>query len=171
MYLGPGAQAQSALADQVAEAKIKAVFICKFGNYVEWPPREGTPQDAAFVIGVVAGNVIVEELIRAAGTLTVNNRPISVRRLAPGDPVDGLAILVIGRSNERLTETLASARGKPILTITESENAKAAGGIVNFVVVDDRVRFDIALPAAEQSNLKISGRLLAVARAVIGRPL
>ena len=84
--------------------------------------------------------------------------------------MNGIGILFVARSHAaRLAETLAEAKGQPILTVTESDPGTAIGGIVNFVVVADKVRFDIALQQAEQSNLKISARLLGVARAVSGR--
>ncbi|HEV7577632.1 MAG TPA: YfiR family protein [Caldimonas sp.] len=166
------ARAQPAVAAEAgpAESQIKAAFICKFGNYVEWPTGRKSA-DAAFVIGALTGSAGVEELTRAAVGRTVNGRPIVVRQLGPRDAIDDVAILYVARSHPApLAETLAAARRRPILTITEADDALAVGGIVNFVVVDDRVRFDIALPAAEQGNLKISGRLLALARKVVGAP-
>lgn len=158
---------------QVSEYQIKATFLCKFGNFVEWP----TPSTAAgaatpFGIGVVGPDAVIDEVTSAARGQTVNGRPIVVRRLARGDPLDGLGIVFVARSHgARLAETLAEVRGQPILTVTESEQGTAAGSMVNFVVVSDKVKFDIALPPAELSGLKISSRLLAVARQVTGRLL
>lgn len=153
-----------------AEYQIKAAFVCKFGNYVEWPAADGPRADGAFVIGVLASDVIAEAVTRAAAAHTVNGRAIVVRRPARGEPLDALAIVFVARTHAaRLAEVLAAARGQPILTVTESDEP-ANAGVVNFVVVEDKVRFDIALQPAEASNLKISGRLLAVARKVSGRP-
>jgi hypothetical protein len=164
------AQSAASAEGRSAESQIKAAFICRFGNYVEWPVGKRAP-DAPFVIGALAEGPGVEELARAAVGRTVNGRPIVVRRLGPNDPADDVAMLYVARTHSAsLTETLAAFRRQPILTVTESDDAFASGSIVNFVVVDDRVRFDIALPAADQSNLKISGRLLALARKVIGAP-
>jgi len=166
------ARAQSSvLPDSTGEAQIKAAFICKFGNYVEWPAGDKKSADAPFVIGAMTSDAVVSELTRAAAGRTVNGRPIVVRKLARGDPVDDLGIIFVARTHSAaLADTLASIRGRPILTITESEGADAAGSMVNFVVVDDRVRFDIALQPAEHSSLKISGRLLTLARKVTGAP-
>jgi len=91
-----------------------------------------------------------------------------VRRLNRGDALTGLHIVFIARGHaDRLAETLGAARGQPVLVVTESEGAGAPGSIINFVVVEDKVRFDVALARAESSNLKISARLLGVARRVI----
>ncbi len=161
----------AALADtQLTEYQIKVAFLCKFGNFVEWPLRQAAASDSAFGIGVVASDAVVDELTRAARGQTVNGRPITVRRLARGDPVDGIGIIFVARTHAgRLEETLGAVKGQPILTVTESDSGTAVGSMVNFVVVDDKVKFDIALQPAEMSNLKISARLLSVARTVIGR--
>jgi hypothetical protein len=85
-----------------------------------------------------------------------------------GEALGGLHVLFIGQADgARLAETLAAARGQPLLTVTESDNAIAHGSVINFVAEDQKVRFDIALPSAERGQLKISSRLLAVARKVV----
>jgi hypothetical protein len=163
--------AQAKAADAVtAEFQIKAAFVCRFGNYIEWPATKG-PADAAFVIAALTDRAGFDELTRAAAGRTVNGRPIVVRHLGAHDSLDDVSIVYVARGNPApLSQTLAPLRQRPILIITETEEAFTVGSIVNFVVVDDKVRFDIALSAAEQSNLKISGRLLALARKVVGVP-
>jgi len=156
---------------QRTEYQIKAAFLCKFGNFVDWPSTAASaPQGLPFTIGVVASDAVVDELIRAAASQTVGGRPITVRRFARDDSVAGLSILYVARTHtDRIAQALASAKGHPVLTVTESERGTSVGSMVNFVIVDDKVKFDIAIEAAEQSGLKISARLLSVARAVIGR--
>jgi uncharacterized protein DUF4154 len=167
----PAARGESKAPDgAVAESQIKAAFVCRFGNYIEWPATKAA-LDGAFVIGALTDRAGFDELTRAAAGRTVNGRPIVVRQLGAHDDLDDVSILYVARTHEaRLAEMLAPIRQRPILTITETEEAFTAGSIVNFVVVEDKVRFDIALPAAEQSSLKISGRLLALARKVVGAP-
>jgi hypothetical protein len=166
------ARAQSSVLPdaRVGEVQIKAAFLCRFGNYVEWPARDGR-QSEAFVIAALTTDAAAEELSQAAVGRTVNGRPIIVRKLAKGGAVGDASIVFVARSHaSALAETLAATRGLPILTVTESDEAAGAGAMVNFVVVDERVRFDIALQQAERSSLKISGRLLTLARKVTGAP-
>jgi hypothetical protein len=166
------ARAQSSVLPdaRVGEAQIKAAFLCRFGNYVVWPARDGNHADA-FVIAAMTSDAVAEELSLAAVGRTVNGRPIVVRKLAKGGAIDDVSIVFVDRSHaSALAETLAATRGLPILTVTESDEAVGAGAMVNFVVVDERVRFDIALQPAEHSSLKISGRLLTLARKVTGAP-
>lgn len=152
---------------QASEYQVKAAFLCKFAGYVEWPAAERA--DGPFVIGVLGDDDVVQEVVRAAAGLTVQGRPMTVRRLARNDGPAGVHILFIARSHAaRQADLLAGARGQPTLTVTETDSAPGAS-IINFVLVDDKVRFDIALPLAEQGNLKISARLLGVARKVATR--
>lgn len=154
---------------QAAEYRIKAAFLCKFGNYVEWPPAAFAGADSPFSIGVLGPQAVADEVTAAARGQLSNGRPIAVRRLAPGDPLDGLHVLFIARaSGSRQAEALAAVKDKPVLTVTETDSASVA--VVNFLIVDEKVKFDISLPAAERSNLKVSARLLGVAREVAGRP-
>jgi hypothetical protein len=112
--------------------------------------------------------MLVEELAQVVAGRSANGRPVLVRKLRPGDPVAGLQALFIGRAGgARIADIIAAANANGVLTVTESEDAFALGSMINFVVVQDKVRFDIALHQAESANLKISSRLLAVARKVV----
>ena len=161
----PGAAA--AQLSGAAEAQIKAAFLYKFGGFVEWPAGAFAGADS-FAIGVLGGDAVALELERLVAGRTVQDRPISVRRVRRGEPTGGLHVLFIGRGEAaRLPEVLAAAKGQPLLVVTESDNALASGSVINFVQAEDKVRFDVALPAAERGQLRISSRLLAVARKVV----
>ncbi|WP_374563276.1 YfiR family protein [Ideonella sp.] len=154
---------------QAAEYRIKAAFLCKFGNYVEWPSPAAA--DTPFNIGVLATSAVVDELTAVARGQMVNGRPIVVRKLERGDPMDGVDMLFIARTHTaRLAETLAALKDRPVLTVTETEPGVAIGSMVNFVIVDDKVKFDISLATVDRSKLRISARLLGVARTVAGGP-
>jgi len=154
--------------DNPAEVQIKAAFLYKFGDFVQWPPAAFARPDAPFAIGVMGADELAAALEQLVVNRTVQGRPIAVRRLRRGESFAGLHVLFIGHAESaRLGETLAAARGQALLTVTETENALAAGSMINFVAEESRVRFDVALPSTERGQLKISSRLLAVARRVI----
>lgn len=155
-------------ADAADEYRVKAAFLYKFGAYVEWPDRAFARPDSPLAIGVIGADELADELARIVAGRNVNGRPVSVRKLRAGDPIAGLHVLFIGRADGgRLADILASARGRPLLTVTESDQALELGSVINFVVVDDKVRFDVALVPADLGSLKISARLLTVARKVV----
>jgi len=152
---------------RVAEVQIKTAFLYKFGGFVQWPPA-AFAKDAPFAIGVLGADDVAAALEQVTADRTVQGRPVVVRRLRRGDSLAGLHVLFIGQAETpRLAETLAAAKGQALLTVTESDNAISHGSVINFVGEDQKVRFDIALPSAERGQLKISSRLLAVARRVI----
>jgi hypothetical protein len=161
--LAPPAAAQVAS----TEVQIKAAFLYKFGGFVEWPAGAFAGAATPFTIGVLGAEAVAAELERITAGRTVQNRPVSVRRVKRGESSAGLHVLFVGREEAaRLAETLSAAKSEALLVVTESENALAQGSAINFVA-EDRVRFDVALPAAERGQLRISSRLLAVARKVV----
>jgi uncharacterized protein DUF4154 len=163
-----GAAAALGQGERASEAQIKAAFIFKFGGFVEWPARAFARADSTFTIGVLGADSVAAELESLVAGRAVQGRSVSVHKLKRGDSLAGLHMLFVGQSEAlRLAEVLGAARGQPLLIVTDSDDALTRGSIINFITVDDKVRFDIALPQAERGQLKISARLLAVARKVI----
>ena len=166
----PGVAARAAADDDGnVEYQVKAAFVCKFGNYIDWPPHALGAGGEPFRIGVLASNGVVEEFRRTAAASSVGGRPVDVKRLVRGDALDGLHVVFVSRGmSNQAAEVMAALQGRPVLTVTELDPA-AATGMINFVVIDDKVRFDVLLAPAAQSGLRISVRLLGVARRVEGR--
>src|SRR5713101_3498199 len=165
------ASSRPAQADtQADEYRVKAAFLYKFGSYIEWPSESFARADSPVAIGVIGADALADELAQIVSGRNVNGRPVLVRRLRPGDPIAGLHVLFIGGVDRgRLAEILAAAKGQALLTVTESEEGLELGSMINFVVVENKVRFDVAPPPSESDNLKISARLLGVARKVVSR--
>lgn len=169
LCVGPAsARAQPAAS---GEQQIKAAFLYKFLAFVEWPASVFARPDTPLVIGVIGAELVGDELAQATGQRQVNGRAVVVRKLQPGEPVGGLHVLFVGRAETaRAPALLARARGQPLLVVSETDDVFAQGSTINFLVVGDKVRFDVALGPAEQAGLKISARLLAVARRVLPVP-
>ena len=155
---------------QADEYRVKAAFLYKFGSYIEWPSGSFARADSPVAIGVMGADALADELVQIVAGRNVNGRPVRVRKLRPGDPIAGLHVLFVGRADSgRLPEILAAAKGQALLTVTESEGGLEPGSMINFVVVEDKVRFDVAPPPSESGNLRISARLLGVARKVVSK--
>jgi hypothetical protein len=166
---GPGTAAARTV--HATEYRVKAAFVYKFGDYVEWPSDAFATPNSPLVIGVVGADTLADELARIAVGRTIGSRPVAVRKLKHGAPLSGLHVIFIGQSDSRkLAAELDASKGQPALTVTESADGLKLGSMINFVVVSDKVRFDVAVPSAEASRLKISSRLLAVARNVVASP-
>jgi hypothetical protein len=149
------------------EIRVKAAFLCKFAGYVEWPPISFSQADTPVTIAVVGAEALAAELSQMVTDRTVGGRALAIKRLKPGELPAGIHILFVGSADAAQLGRLAQeARARAVLTVTDSEGALAQGSMINFVLDDRRVRFDIALDTAERSGLKLSSRLLAVARDV-----
>ncbi len=158
-----------AAAQQATEASIKAAFLYKFAGYIEWPANAFSAPDAPLVIGVTGSEEVAAELERLVPGRSVNNRPVVVRRLREGEPAKGAHILFVGRGEPNPRAVVRAAQQNASLVVTEGERGLEAGGSINFVLVDDRVGFEVSLEAAERGGHRISSRMLAVARRVVGR--
>jgi hypothetical protein len=153
---------------QPSEQEVKAAFLFKFPSFVEWP--QAALRAGPIVIGVAGAEDVATQLQQIAAGRTVQGRPVEVRRLREGEPVAGLHMLFLGRSQSaRLAEVERQAPGQPLLIVCEWNGALENGAVVNFVRDEGRVRFEVALDAAERRGLRISSRMLAVAQNVQGK--
>jgi hypothetical protein len=155
------------LPQSASEEAVKAAFLYRFLNYVEWPPGALPSADAPYVIGVAEDEDVADELDGIVAHRKVNNRKIILKRLHDGDSASGLQVLFIGRSDRaRRAAWIKSIQQQPVLIVTETPGALEQGSMINFVVVDQRVRFEASLAAIERARLKVNSRMLAVAVAV-----
>jgi len=154
---------------QPLEHEVKAAFLHKFLSFVEWPPAALEPAGAPLVIGVAGAEDTAAALEQMAAARGAQGRAVVVRRLRPGQPVEGLHVLFVPRgSAAQLRELSRAAPGQPLLVVCEWEGALEQGAVINFSVAEGRVRFEVALDAAERRSLRISSRMLAVALNVRG---
>jgi hypothetical protein len=154
----------------VRESAIKAAYLLKFPNFVEWPAGTfGGAQDP-LVIAVYGDDEVAAELEQLTASRRAEGRPVTVRRLREGEPPGKPHILYAAGPREmRARELLASATG-PVLTVTDGPAESPDSAVLAFVVADGQVRFNASLTAAAAHNLRLSARLLAVANQVEGRP-
>lgn len=164
-----GTGGDGARAAEISQQQVEAAYLYKFGGYVTWPDNTFAAPDSPIVIGVAQADALAEELSALVAGHTIGNRPVVVRHIHDGGPLTGVNILFIGDGKSaEAGDLIEASHGKPILVVTEGTDGLAAGGAVSFVVVDERVRFDVSLDAVQQNGLKLSALLLSVAHAVNG---
>jgi hypothetical protein len=160
MLAGTDARARAEIAQ---ERNVKAAYLSKFVGYVDFPAA-GAAADAPYTIGVLGADDIGAELARILAGRTINGRPVAVRMLERDDPLTGVHMLFIGGGESDRAERLLHAAAKMgVLTVTEFDSGLRRGSVINFRLVDDRVRFEVSLQAAELARLRLSSRLLSVA--------
>ena len=174
LLLAGGGAAPRALADRggepagalALERRVKAAFLYKFLGYAEFPSSAFADPAGALTIAVVGSDDMAAELARIAAGRVIAGRPIAVRRFTDHDtPPPAHLLFVAGPDGERAGRVLRAAPGA-VLTVTECDGGLRSGSVINFTIIDDRVRFDVSLDAAEKKNVKLSSRLLTVANRV-----
>jgi hypothetical protein len=151
-----------------SEERVEAAYLHKFLNYADWPPASFPQADSPYVIGVAGDDTVADELARIAAGRSVNNRGVIVKRMLPGEPVTELHMLFIGRAERaRQAQWLRQVKGRAILAVTAADGALDQGSIINFRTVDDRVRFEVSVEAADQAGIRLNSRLFSVATNVV----
>ena len=153
-------QVQAQAAD---EYQVKAAFIFNFAKFVEWP-SDASGDGGALLVGVIGDDPSGRALDQLDGN-TVNGRRLRIKRLRWDDNLRACQILFISNSEGRhLGKIMNSIRGASVLTIGEMLHFNQAGGIIRFVIQDNKVRFEINAGAAGQARLRISSKLLALSK-------
>ncbi|WP_082439554.1 MULTISPECIES: YfiR family protein [unclassified Massilia] len=160
------ARAENAVTSPALERRVKAAFLYKFLGYAEFPSGAFADAASPVVIGVVGADELATELARIVSGRTVNGRPITVRVLRESEIGTPVHLLFIGGNDAGRVGRLVRAAGGAMLVVTECDGGLQLGSAINFRIVDERVRFDVALDAAERNGIKLSSRLLTVANRV-----
>jgi hypothetical protein len=146
-----------------SEYDVKAVFLLNFTRFIEWPAAAFSA-DLPFSICILGSDPFGSVLDRTIEGETVNGRRIEVRRDAR-PPFTSCQVVFAPESEKGLSKTLANV-GPGVLTVGEGDHFLKEGGMIAFILENRRVRFDIHQSAASRAALRISSRLLNVARSV-----
>lgn len=161
-----GAAAQPSL-ERASETLVKAAFLHKFASFVEWPAGQFEKADSPLRIGILGNDAIWQDLSELAKDRDRDGRPVVATRLKDGDPLTGYHILYMRTTAARMTELLQQVP-EGVLTIADSDGAHPRGSVVSFFVETGHVRFGISVDSATRQKLRLSPRLLAIARNVQG---
>ncbi|HZR17832.1 MAG TPA: YfiR family protein [Verrucomicrobiae bacterium] len=147
------------------EYAVKAAYLFNFVKFVEWPPTAFSSPEEPFVIGVMGESPFGDVLERVIHNKKLNDHPLVLRQYKRGDDLKGCHLVFVSRSEKDHFDEIAQAlKGGAVLLVGEEESFLSRGGMINFFVESDTVKFSINLPAAEGAGLKISSKLLNVAR-------
>jgi hypothetical protein len=151
----------AAAALEASAAEIKAAYLYKFGYFVEWPQAAFAANDSPINLCLVGTDPFGATLDDMVNGQKIGTRPIKVRRMSTIDPGSGCHIVYVS-SGAGSTAT-AALHASGALTVTDAADEGGNAGIINFVIKDNKVRFDIDDAAAASSGLVISSRLLNLA--------
>jgi hypothetical protein len=162
-----GASAQALDSSDSSEYLIKAGFIYNFAKLVGWPGGAFAQADSPIVIGILGTDPFGGIIDRILADKKVDARRFVIKRLKWGMEFKDCDILFVGASETvHLEEVIRAVKGLPILTIGETPGFAKRGCIINLIVEDNKVRFEVNLDAAKQADLNVSSRLLALAKII-----
>jgi hypothetical protein len=154
-------------AGSIIESRVKAAYIYNFTKFVQWKGRDGGETNEPTVICVLGSNTIFN-LLEAFSKRPSEGRPIVVKHeLDDGPGVSGCNLLYIGRSEQQqLSSILKQLEGTDVLTVSDISEFVRYGGMIGFFLEDGRVKIEVNLRAVNRAGLKISAKLLEIARIV-----
>ena len=146
------------------EYPLKAIFLLNFAQFTAWPTNVLGGPTAPFVIGVLGTDPFGDALDEAVRGENWNGHPIVVERYQRLEDLQTCHVLYISDSEaRRLNRITAAMKGKPVLTVADSDVASTGGIIVKFVTENNKIRFKVDLDSLQESNLSMSSKLLRVA--------
>lgn len=182
------APAMAADSKQNREQQIKAAFLYNFIKFIDWPEEKMADSNEPIIIGIIGSEDFINAF-KPVKNKKIKKRNISVKyfagfeKLGESEKVDDpqwdqkikklktCHVLFICTCNTvrtgNLTKIIKSLKNSPILTVSETDDFLESGGIINFLMEGKKVRFEINNSAAKQAKLKISSKLLRLARRVV----
>ncbi|HEX4964323.1 MAG TPA: YfiR family protein [Thermoanaerobaculia bacterium] len=164
----PGGVARAQAA--AAEYDVKAAFLFNFTKFVDWPPEAFAEPHTPLKICVL-GDDPFGKALRPLMNEEVGGRRLTLEHADALSNIGACHVLFVSRSErERLSQVFAALRGAPVLTVGDTPGFVDHGGMINFILEGSKVRFDVNQEAAERAGIKISSKLLALAKHVKGAP-
>jgi hypothetical protein len=153
--------------EEGAEYPVKLGFLYNFTKFVEWPPDSFRDPGAPLAICIVGHDPFRQDLEAELRTRKVGDHPVEVRTRTPNDKLSVCHIVFVPATEKNQAGgILRGLQGSRTLTVGETEGFAVLGGIINLTVEDNKVHFEINRLAADRAGLKISSKLLRIAKIV-----
>jgi len=153
--------------DERMEYPVKLAFLYNFTKFVEWPPDSYRDASAPLRICVAGDDPFSDDLIQELQTRTVGGRRVEIKTLKSSNALKGCHLVFVpATEKKRAAGIVAGLNGSSALTVGEFPGFIGLGGMINFTVEDNKVHFEVNVDAAERAGLKISSKVLILARIV-----
>lgn len=147
------------------EYQIKAAVLLNFAKFIEWPEQAFKSETDPLIVGVIGEDQITEAFANLSGKVA-NGRRIQVKRFANVKTITFCHLLFACRSQDQNFRKVLPGLGPGVLTVGESEQFAETGGMINVRITGNKVVFDINQRNAVKAGLRISSKLLHLARVV-----
>jgi uncharacterized protein DUF4154 len=152
---------------QLSEDQIKTGFLFNFTKFVQWPADAYADANAPIVLGIAGESSLSKLLAEVAEGKSIDGRAVVIKNLKEGQSLRSCQILFVSASEERhLPQILEELKGTSVLTVGEAGGFVQGGGMINFFIEGNKVKLEMNLDATTRGRLKISAKLIAVARLI-----
>ncbi len=167
LLLGSAFCSAPAAAQSVSEDQLKAVYLFNFAKFVDWPAELFRTADSPMNFCVLGRSPASDELDASIRGKGINTHTITIRHLrGPEEIKDCHLVFLAASAGKQQLKLLQAAKGVSVLLVSETPGFARAGGEIDFLVENGRLIFEVNMVAAEAVHLKISSKLLALARIV-----
>jgi hypothetical protein len=155
-------------AQSASEYQVKAAFLFNFAKFVEWPSDAFLNTDAPLEICVLGQDPFGRDFEQVIIEKTVNGHRLEIAHPEGVPQARACQILfIVASEKQKVRDILQGLAGASVLTVGDAPGFAKMGGVINFVLDENRVRFEINVKAAERAHLKLSARLLTVAKLIV----
>ncbi len=145
------------------ENEVKSAYLYNFGKFVEWPAK-ATSVGEFFPICVLGDDTFGSTLETTIARESISGKKVLVKRVPkPQDALSCRILFISSSQQSRLKEILAELDNTSVLTVSDMPGFTRRGGMIQFVVEANKVRFEVNLTSAERTGLTLSSQLLKVA--------
>lgn len=167
LVLGLSISAASSEEQATDEYHVKAAFLYNFARFVEWPPKTLYGPDNQFAICILGEDPFGRALEDIIGGQTLEGRRFRIMRITSAAQAGVCQIVFISSADRKsVSATAALLPQSGVLTVAETDAFATSGVIINFILRDGRVRFQINRRVADRAGLQISSRLLSLAQVI-----
>ena len=149
---------------KAAEYEVKAAYLYNFSRFVEWPAKVTQAQSDSFTICVLGQNPFGSALVATVANETITGQSVIAKQIPAAPDAVNCRVLFISSSEEgQLKQILASLGSASVLTVSDLPQFTDRGGMVQFLLENGKVRFEVNLAPAQRAGLTLSSELLKVA--------
>jgi hypothetical protein len=165
MFLaGPSFSAAGAISK---EYQVKAVFLFNCAQFVTWPPETFSDEKEPFKIGILGKDPFGTFLDETVQGEKIEGRALVVKRcIQPEDAKDCQILFISSSENSNLKNIITELKDSPILTVGDVPGFTKSGGMINFSIRENKIRFRVNLYSAQRAQLSISSKMLRLAELV-----
>ncbi len=150
---------------------VEAAYLLDFGKFLRSSGESPAPRHTTFDVCIVGRDSLGRSIERLAANESIDGRAVRiVRGVAPSQARTCAIAFIADGDDEAIREDLRVLSGADVLTVSDAPNFLNNGGMIQFLLRKDHVRFAVNLDALRKTRLVLSSQLIRVALYVMGHP-